>query len=421
MVDLVLNNPFRVLGFPPTASSRDISKRISDLEVFAELGKTKSYETDFQALGPLDRSVEAVRDAARKIEQPDGRLFHSLFWFRAGDVVDELAFDCIENFDFLEAVKIWTKQIEKTDEELFTWRLNRWVLCLYLSTAEGSFDQEHFETALEDIGFISDDRLEESMAGVINDASAVNPDILRRSIVDVLVSIAAARDRPYGLNGIAFPDVCWSFSPEALDYLKAKVSNPLINLVQEAIDRSKNLRDEGPSLDDLRRKNGLTKVEHIIYELRGALTDENHRFQAIANSFADEVIACGVRAINEHHAVSTAVVLAEWAARLPSFGQTKEWIDKQKKAIYAWKSEDDEIGEEEDSEDSEESEQEDEEEPTANDANPPEPEYHKLPRGTTTCPQCRKKFEPADVIECLSFGVRCPNCRQAIVVPCVPI
>lgn len=424
MLDLVLNNPFRVLGLPATATSREITKRISDLEVFAELGKARSYARDFLALGPLDRSVEAVRDAARKIEQPEGKLFHSFFWFRPGDVVDELALECIESSDFEDAVKIWVKQIEKADEEPFTWRLNRWVLCLFLASADEGIGQEHFETALEDIGFVTHYRIEETMSEVINDTSSLSPEVLRRSIVDVVVALAAAPDRPYGLNGIMLPDFCWSFSPDALDYLNAKVSNPLINLVKDAIDRSKSLREDGPSLDGLRRKNGLTRVEHIIYKLQVALGDDNHRFQAIANSFADEVIACAVLAINKYQAVSTAVVLADWAAELPSFGQTSEWITKQMKAIYSWDSEHEDNDEEEESEEEEESGEEEagdaeklgEEDTAKKDLKPPEPEYNKLPHNTTTCPQCRKKFDPEDVIERLSFGVRCPHCRQAIVV-----
>ena len=40
-MELVLKNPFRVLGLPVTASSREVAKRVSDLEMFAELGKKK--------------------------------------------------------------------------------------------------------------------------------------------------------------------------------------------------------------------------------------------------------------------------------------------------------------------------------------------------------------------------------------------
>ncbi len=100
-MDLVLRNPFRVLGLPVTASSREIAKRVSDLELFAELGKDKTYPNDFPDLGDIDRSMEAIKDAARRIELPEMRVFHSFFWFRDGDTVDELAFECLTNSEFL--------------------------------------------------------------------------------------------------------------------------------------------------------------------------------------------------------------------------------------------------------------------------------------------------------------------------------
>jgi hypothetical protein len=112
-MELVLNNPFRVLGLSATASTRDIAKRISDLEMFAELGKSKLYPHDLPELGALDRSLEAIKDAARKIEQVEGRLFHSFFWFRVGDSVDELALESIAAGKIEEAVNLWDKQLRK--------------------------------------------------------------------------------------------------------------------------------------------------------------------------------------------------------------------------------------------------------------------------------------------------------------------
>ena len=41
-MELILRNPFRILGLPVTASSREVAKRVSDLEMFAELGKEKN-------------------------------------------------------------------------------------------------------------------------------------------------------------------------------------------------------------------------------------------------------------------------------------------------------------------------------------------------------------------------------------------
>lgn len=63
-MELVLRNPFRVLGLPVTASSREVAKRVSDLEIFAELGKKKKYPGDLAEIGEIDRSLDSIKDAA---------------------------------------------------------------------------------------------------------------------------------------------------------------------------------------------------------------------------------------------------------------------------------------------------------------------------------------------------------------------
>ena len=411
-MDLVLNNPFRILGLPITSSSRDIAKRISDLEVFAELGREVSYESDFSELGDIDRSVGAVKDAAQKIELPESRLFHSLFWFRPGDTVDELALECVRNFELFEADAIWEKQIEKDGIGKASWRLNRFVFSLFMvgdgiDGVDKKFSTAFFNQALEDIGYVTDEFYEEVCSVVLGTAS-IDPRRLRELVIDTLLGIATKRpDNPYGSGAISLPEHCWSFDPEAVEYINVRVSNPLVNQIQDAIGKSKSIRDAGSTVDDLRRKNGLTKVEPVIYELQESLGKDNHRFQAIANSFADEVIACAVNAINRHESAEVAIMLADWADEIPSFGQTKEWINKQKKAIYTWDPNYVEDPPEDESEEEEEKEEEEE------GRSPREPE-NRYPNGIVTCPACAKKFGPKDVKEFHSLGYRCPYCRQAV-------
>jgi hypothetical protein len=45
-LDLIINNPYRVLGIEVTASRKELVKRVSDLEMFAEIGKVKAYSLD---------------------------------------------------------------------------------------------------------------------------------------------------------------------------------------------------------------------------------------------------------------------------------------------------------------------------------------------------------------------------------------
>lgn len=74
-MDLVLRNSFRVLDLLVTASGREIAKSVSDLKMFAELCKEKASLFDLIELGDIDRSLDAVKDAARRIELPEMRFF----------------------------------------------------------------------------------------------------------------------------------------------------------------------------------------------------------------------------------------------------------------------------------------------------------------------------------------------------------
>lgn len=412
-MDLVLRNPFRILGLPVTASSREIAKRVSDLEMFAELGKDKTYPYDFPDLGDIDRSMEAIKDAARRIELPEMRVFHSFFWFRDGDTVDELAFECLTNFELPEADSVWTKQFEKhSGIGKVSWRINRGAFSIWMSGDLEDSGTVYFEQALQDIAFASEDLYDEATASIPG-ASQVSPQRVRDLIADALIEIAVrSSEQVYGPNAIRMTGHCLYFHDQTLEYIAAKITKPLTNAIQDAVDRSKAKRDEGTSIDDLRRKNGLSKVEHIIYELRDSLGESDPSFQAVANSFADEVIACAINAINSHKAVPTALVLAEWAAELPSYGQTRKWLIEQRGKIFTWDpdyvSEDDPDEELADIEADLESDEDEEEI-----EQPPPPK--RIPTGTTTCPRCSKRFEPDEVVEYTDFGVRCPHCSQSII------
>ncbi len=412
-MDLVLRNPFRILGLPVTASSREIAKRVSDLEMFAELGKDKTYPYDFPDLGGIDRSMESIKDAARRIELPEMRVFHSFFWFRDGDTVDELAFECLTNFELLEADGVWTKQFEKhSGIGKVSWRINRGAFSIWMSGDLEDSGTVYFEQALQDIAFASEDLYDEAIASIPG-ASQVSPQRVRDLIADALIEIAVrSSEQVYGPNAIRMTEHCLYFHDQTLEYIAAKITKPLTNAIQDAVDRSKAKRDEGTSIDDLRRKNGLSKVEHIIYELRDSLGESDPSFQAVANSFADEVIACAINAINSHKAVPTALVLAEWAAELPSYGQTRKWLLEQRGKIFTWDpdyvSEDDPDEELADIEADLESDEDEEEI-----EQPPPPK--RIPIGTTTCPRCSKRFEPDEVVEYTDFGVRCPHCSQSII------
>lgn len=341
-MELVLNNPFRVLGLPATASTRDITKRISDLETFAELGKAKTYPHDFPGLGALDRSLEAIKDAARKIEQAEGRLFHSFFWFRAGDSVDELALDSLAAGNVDEAVELWDKQLGKKGTKKYTWRLNRGVLRLVRANG-GTLDKDEMDEALEDLGFVIDDDLDDSIQDVLsgNEAGLDRESLWRRVVDEIVGLVQSSAGTPYGKNALKIVESFWSFPSEARDYVSSKIVNPLIEEVKDAIKVSEELRAD-EDLEALKAKNQLGKVEKIIKDLEEVLGEEDIRFQTIANAYADEVCACAVKALNKFKDPKLAMSLIQWADSLPSFSRVKSRIEENLEIIQGWVEEDEE-------------------------------------------------------------------------------
>jgi|GEM_PF-1635263 hypothetical protein len=75
-----INNPFRILGLKFDATDKEIAKRVSDLLVYAEMGKNPKYETDL-FFGKIKRTIENIREAARKLENPNQKLYYTLLWF----------------------------------------------------------------------------------------------------------------------------------------------------------------------------------------------------------------------------------------------------------------------------------------------------------------------------------------------------
>ena len=153
----IINNPYRILGLTANASSREVAKRVADLETFAEFGKTKKYPLDLVEIVPLTRTVDTIQQAAKDIENDTDKLVYAFFRFTKVDSVDELAIECIEKNQVQKAFEIWDQQISKNENDAkFSWRLNRSVISLFWCQAS-SFDSEHFESALTDLGYLTDE------------------------------------------------------------------------------------------------------------------------------------------------------------------------------------------------------------------------------------------------------------------------
>lgn len=89
-MDIIRNNPYRVLGVLANASRKEIERNKSQSKAFAKVGKTPSFPYDFEnILGPVDRSEDNLNDAISKLTFDKDKVAYGLFWFYNASFIDE--------------------------------------------------------------------------------------------------------------------------------------------------------------------------------------------------------------------------------------------------------------------------------------------------------------------------------------------
>ena len=331
-LQFVINNPYRILGLTANASSREVAKRVTDLETFAEFGKIKKYPLDLAEISPLTRTVDTIRQAAKDIESDTEKLLYAFFWFAKVDSVDELAIECIEKNQVQKAFEIWDQQISKNENDAkFSWRLNRSVISLFWCQVS-NFDSEHFESALTDLGYLTDEHFQDVQRFIFGESNVnINIEQVSKKIIDeILKFITTLEDEPYGEYRISLINEFWSFSNDSKDYVQTKLFAPCLNQIDTVIKNSRKLREDEDS-DSLINFNGLKEIEDLIYELDEF--SENYKIQNIINEYVEEVRKCSLYANNELDNRDLALQFITWAEELPSYGQVAQAIETNKEQL----------------------------------------------------------------------------------------
>jgi hypothetical protein len=119
-MNLINNNPYRILGLPITATEREIAKQINTLSIAAEMGKQKKIASDLSYISPVDRSPELVEEAKKQIEQSENKFLYSLFWFWIKNSADELALEVLQEGNTTKAIEILEKYVLQNQGKVFS-------------------------------------------------------------------------------------------------------------------------------------------------------------------------------------------------------------------------------------------------------------------------------------------------------------
>jgi hypothetical protein len=300
---IIEQNPFRVLALSVTASEKEITKRIDELSTFAEFGKTKDYHTDFDFISPLNRSVEDIEEAARAIEIPEKKLYHSLFWFWNHDSVDDLVFDVLKDGDTQKAIALWRKTVSgSVNSKNYSNAHNLSLLYLILSIRSSTISPGMFFTGL-DISCIilSHAKLATYVENVANGTnfSGIQHKV-QKFYVDQIVRISA--DFLGKGNGFEAKKIINSFQAlptDSYQYASGKFLNKPIYEIETAVDTTTKKRKAEPSQSYIAGINLIKHTKDNLSFLREVLSQDDIQYQLVTDKIVNELLNCSTDFFND--------------------------------------------------------------------------------------------------------------------------
>lgn len=319
-MDLIHQNPFRILGLSVDATERDITKRISDLETATEFGKKVSYETDFPFLSDFERTSESVREAASRIETAEGRFLYSLFWFWKQNVCDELALEVLKGGNIEKAVSLLEAQFKEgtNNDKLYSSAKNLSILYMAISRENGSYNFEKFSKGLIWAGRVLDANLLEAYARHISGKNFMieKQKVIGSFIDEVIKTITPHIDKPGGIALPQFISKFSSFPEETRRQVSSKLLGKHINKIEKAIQTAEVTRRKHPENADKAGSDLYENTDSDLRKIAAVLAVDDFEYQSIANKLAEEIADCSANYYNYHLENDTDVDPGDNALRL---------------------------------------------------------------------------------------------------------
>ena len=301
-MNIIKQNPFRVLGIVGNAKERELQKQINIIKRFAEIGKTKTFDYDFNFLGEVPRSLDDVQQAASNIEQANKKIIYSLFWFINHNNFDEIAFNNLKDQQVEKAIEIWSKTLkDDVTEKNFSSYLNLSTLYIALSAINEQIEIQKLQKGIQlKANLIQSEALKDfshlvTGNGVANDSTEIS-----KKFVDETIDLL----NPY-LNktkGISTNDLISLFEDfpiEIKKYISSKFTEAPISNIENQIDRTTKSRKSYPGNANEYGETLYKSTKNEIVLLSKLLGKSNVQLQMLVDKVADEIMQCSIDYFNE--------------------------------------------------------------------------------------------------------------------------
>lgn len=345
-MNIIIDNPFRILGLLSNSSERDLQRQLSRLKAYVSVGKSTSLDYDFNFLGILTRDLQNIAEAASKIEQAKNKIHYSLFWFSNNNQFDEIALTHLKQNDHSKALEVWNKVVngkEITSKNLGNAH-NLSSLQLSLNTCNGKFNFDVFIESLRLKGeIITSDLFSEYVSLIAGEAVNINKESVVRGFVDEVIDLI--KPKLGSAKGLSYPQFIASFNSFPRDirqYVISKFTDRPVNSIENHIAESKKMRDEFPEEAADSGDTLIRNTKDDLQFLKDILPDNDLQLQIISNKLANELLQCSIDYFNTLHEDDEidpgerSLKLAKFAQSISAPGQIRDRIEENLESIEDW-------------------------------------------------------------------------------------
>ncbi len=345
-MDIIKQNPFRILGLTGNATEKELQKQIGIIKRYAEIGKSKTFDYDFEFIGDFTRNSDEIQKATNSIEQAHKKLLYSLFWFVKNNQVDEIAFNHLKENETDKAIEIWNKTLkEEITSKNYSSYLNLSTLYIALSTFDHQIDFQKLQTGISLKGnLIHSENLKDFSKLVTGNGIANEPIEISKKFVDEVLELL----KPYlnKINGISTNDMIALFDtfPASIrKYISAKFTEIPISNIENKIEKALRKRKNNPEDAGEYGEELYKSTKSDIASLNKLMGDSNVQFQMIASKLANEILQCSIDFFNKHRDENgefdpgdDAIKITKYAESIGATGHTKDRIVEAMTSIQEW-------------------------------------------------------------------------------------
>ena len=331
-IKVIKNNPYRIAGLLSNSSEREITKQKSKISKFASVGKEIKSEYDFTFLEIVNRSAENVEKAFSKIEQSQGKVNYSLFWFLKINSFDETALNHLIGGNKEKAEEIWNKvtngkEITKKNYSCF----NNLGSMFFVSD-----DKKQIQKGIElKLKLIESSLFKDFVLSVSDETFSIN----NKKQVEIFIDevLANLNDK---INEVDTQKLFKNCGKNTTKYLASKFTDGPIQEIETKIQSIKRKRND--SKDNLYELGSqlFKDCEPSLKSLKQVLGEKDLKYKMIIDNLAKEVMQCGIDFFNEFKDTEDpsekSLKLIELAKSIALGKSTLERINDNYDAINEW-------------------------------------------------------------------------------------